>query len=113
MTLKTPDWLNVWATRKAFYRVFFGVSLFSLLSFFIWFGYWASSADIDNSGMGLIIFVPPIIMSVLLLAMSVLALFGNLKKGIKISGWLFVAMFLTSIPVLLFGIFCLWTVWQW
>ncbi|MDR3712854.1 MAG: hypothetical protein P4L51_08565 [Puia sp.] len=111
-TLKIAERLKIWSERKFFYRTFFWVSLFSLLSFFIRFGYWLSSVDIDNGGMGLIIFVPPIIMSVLLLIMSLLALFYYMKKGIKVSGGVFVVMFLLSIPVLLFGIFCLWILWR-
>jgi len=85
------------------------ITVFSFLSFSFLFVYWFYSslnANIDNSGMGLIIAVPPLLLTALLLFMSSRALFYDFKKGQKISRGNFIMMGLLSLPVFIFGILC-------
>lgn len=107
-------WLNELAATKAIYRVVLWISLFSIVSFSILLVKWVlASTDIDNSGMGLIVLIPPVGMCLLLMLMSGLALFYNMKRGIKISRGIFIVMIFLSIPTLLFGIACLWVLAHW
>jgi len=111
MRTKVNNWVTLQAANKSYYNFYFCVSLLSLIFFMVAFGIYIYSitnyhTDLDNSGMGLIILVPPVIMTLLLFFASSLSRFYYLPKNIKIDNAVFVIMGLLTIPVTLFGLSC-------
>lgn len=106
---KTKSWLIVQSDRIKWYRLLIFLSLSALILFVLAFGLWAkyvseSKMNLDNSGMGLVVFIPPVTMALILLFASILAWYLNFKKDIRTNNVIFAVMGLLILPVSLLAI---------
>ena len=109
MGTKANNWVTRQATKKSWYNFYFLTSLFSFFFFLLAFGLWfyyviKNKTDLDNSGMGIIILVPPFFFILISLLASCLARFHYYKKNLRIDNAIFVVIGLLTIPVILFGL---------
>ncbi|MBS1566680.1 MAG: hypothetical protein JST39_20010 [Bacteroidetes bacterium] len=95
-------------SRKGFAIACYIIACVSLVLFIAFIVSIFLSDNLDNSGMGIFILVPPFGMCVLLLVMSHLELFHYQKKNIKSKRAVYVIMGLLAAPMLLAGLFLLW-----
>jgi len=109
MGIKAINWASLQSTKKSWHNYFFYSALFTLLFFSAAFGLWIylvtkNNSDIDNSGMALIIFVPPVIMTVILLLSGAYTRFYCYKRNVKVDYAAFVLLGVLTVPVSLFGL---------
>jgi hypothetical protein len=109
MGTKANNWVTRQATKKSWYNFYFWTSLFSLFFFLLAFGLWVyyvikNKTDLDNSGMGIIILIPPLFLILISLLASSLARFNYNKKNLTTDNIKFVFIGLLTIPVTFFGL---------
>lgn len=107
--IKTKNWLSIQADKIKWYNQFIYLSLSTLFLFAIALSLWIkfvmdNSINLDNSGMGLVIFIPPIMMTLILLSTSIITRYLNFKKNIKTNNIVFAIMALLIVPVTLLAI---------
>lgn len=113
---KTKNWLSIQADKIKWYKLFIYLSLTTLFLFAVAVGLWIKfvtdkSINLDNSGMGLVIFIPPIIMTLILLFASIFTWYLHFKKDIKTNNIIFAIMGLLVLPVSLLAICSIvWTI---
>jgi hypothetical protein len=99
--------LKVLTTKKIFYWIFLLLSLFALSLFVLLFKSWIAGQDFDPSDELFMWILIPATLTVILLCMSVLALF-NLRDGMSVPIGAFILMTVLSIPIILVGAGMLW-----